>query len=35
MSQELSRRDFLKTTPAGAVVVMAMGAIGAFPAARA
>lgn len=32
MSQELSRRDFLKTTAAGAVGVMAMGA---FPSARA
>ena len=35
MSQELSRRDFLKTTAAGAVGVMAMSAMGAFPSARA
>ena len=31
MSQEHSRRGFLKTTAAGAVGVMAMGAMGAFP----
>ena len=35
MGKELSRRDFLKTTAAGAVGAMAMGAMGPFASAKA